>query len=267
LQKKFFLSGTKEELNPSLTLGVRNQAGSQKSQQGAKQAQAVLGANDMPLPAVQTKQAEPKGEENLTLQQRLESLEKPSEGNELQQNSAGVVVPKAESLQAVLVQALHSNDNALLDSCLSSSDAILIHNTVKRLPTVHILPFLKVLVERFQSKPGQGSSLIIWIRSLLTLHTSYLITVPDLTKSLSSLYLSVDSRLGVFKQLLELSGRLDLLLSQIQTNQTFDPRENTTYYQEVESEDEQEQEEEEEEGSGSESEDLEQDEMELEGED
>jgi len=40
-------------------------------------------------------------------------------------------------------------------------------------------------------------------------------TVPDLVKTLSILYLTVDARLNVFKKLLKLSGRLDLLLSQV----------------------------------------------------
>jgi len=58
---------------------------------------------------------------------------------------------------------------------------------------------------------------VTWIRAILIEHTSYLITLPDLVKSLSGLYLIVDSRLSVFKKLLKLSGRMDLLLSQIST--------------------------------------------------
>jgi len=57
--------------------------------------------------------------------------------------------------------------------------------------------------------------MVIWIRTILIEHTSYLMTLPDLVKSLSGLYLIVDSRLTVFKKLLKLSGRMDLLLSQI----------------------------------------------------
>ena len=41
-------------------------------------------------------------------------------------------------------------------------------------------------------------------------------TIPDLnTSSLSGLYQTVDSRLSSYDKLLKLSGRLDLLLSQI----------------------------------------------------
>ena len=86
---------------------------------------------------------------------------------------------------------------------------------VQRLPSTFVLPFLKSVIDKFQSKPSRGLTLITWIRALLIQHTSYLMTVPDLVKSLSVLYLTVDSRVTVFKKLLKLSGRLDLLLSQV----------------------------------------------------
>lgn len=40
-------------------------------------------------------------------------------------------------------------------------------------------------------------------------------TIPDLIKTLSGLYLIVDSRISVFKKLLQLQGRVDLILSQV----------------------------------------------------
>jgi hypothetical protein len=40
-------------------------------------------------------------------------------------------------------------------------------------------------------------------------------TVPNLSSSLSGLYQSIDQRLGSFKKLMQLGGRLDLIMSQI----------------------------------------------------
>jgi len=114
-----------------------------------------------------------------------------------------------------LIQALHSRDSGLLESVLTVADLKLIHNTVRRLPPKDILPLLKNLVDRFQSSPGRAANLVNWIRAVLVEHAPYLMTVPELVKSLSNLYMSVDSRLNSHKKLLQLAGRLDLLFSQI----------------------------------------------------
>ncbi len=87
------------------------------------------------------------------------------------------VVPKAESLQQMLVQALHSNDDKLLEECLEIGDVRVINTTVQRLPTSYILPFLTQVVQRFQAKPGRGKTLARWIRTVLLIHMAYLITV------------------------------------------------------------------------------------------
>jgi len=71
-------------------------------------------------------------------------------------------------------------------------------------------------------------------------HTSFLLTVPDLVKSLSTLYLAVDSRLSAFRKLEKLHGRLEVLLSQVQKirqqklqQQLHEsPNERTLYYDE-----------------------------------
>jgi hypothetical protein len=58
---------------------------------------------------------------------------------------------------------------------------------------------------------------ILLIVPWLTCLRSYLITVPDVVKQLSGLYLMVDNRLTNYNKLLKLQGRLDLLLSQVCT--------------------------------------------------
>ncbi|RUS12915.1 hypothetical protein BC938DRAFT_478293, partial [Jimgerdemannia flammicorona] len=113
-------------------------------------------------------------------------------------------MPKANSLQQMLVQALHSNDAQMLEACLSHSNPEIIKNTVRRLPTTYVIPFLTQIVIKFQQKPNRGEALLEWIKA-----------VPDLVKALSALYQTLDSRLLVFQKLLQLHGRLDLMMSQI----------------------------------------------------
>ncbi|KAL0088401.1 WD40-repeat-containing domain protein [Phycomyces blakesleeanus] len=128
-----------------------------------------------------------------------------------------IVAPSAGTLQNVLIQALHSNDVQLLEACLSHTRIDIVHRTVQRLPANHVIPLLFQLISRFQEKPNRGRNMLIWINAVLTLHTAYLMTVPDLVNKLSGFYQALDSRVGVFPKLLSLRGRLDMVQSQIDT--------------------------------------------------
>lgn len=129
--------------------------------------------------------------------------------------SAASAISTSGGLTAVLSQALHSGDDTSLELCLSYSDATVITNTLSRLPATYVVPFLTKCVAKLQAKPTRGAQLIPWIKSLLTCHTGYLLSLPDLLDRLASLYTLLDSRLTVYKKLLKLSGRLDLLMAQL----------------------------------------------------
>eukprot|EP00455_Lapot_gusevi_P034477 TRINITY_DN37_c0_g1_i1.p1 TRINITY_DN37_c0_g1~~TRINITY_DN37_c0_g1_i1.p1 ORF type:complete len:395 (+),score=96.03 TRINITY_DN37_c0_g1_i1:46-1230(+) len=152
--------------------------------------------------------SEPSLEERLA---RLNQNEKKKASGTKQVRGA----PRAESLQSVLVQALHTNDSNLLEYCLSNRNLQTITTTIDRLPTPFIIPFLTKVIDRFQSNPHRAWGLLVWIKQILSRHTAYLTSVPDLMQRLDTLYQSINGRLSVFKKLLKLSGRLDLLLSQI----------------------------------------------------
>eukprot|EP00007_Cunea_sp_BSH-02190019_P005796 CAMPEP_0174240642 /NCGR_PEP_ID=MMETSP0417-20130205/19799_1 /TAXON_ID=242541 /ORGANISM="Mayorella sp, Strain BSH-02190019" /LENGTH=675 /DNA_ID=CAMNT_0015319763 /DNA_START=65 /DNA_END=2089 /DNA_ORIENTATION=- len=146
-----------------------------------------------------------------TLYERLQSLQV----NEEADAPKKLDLPKAGSIHSVLIQALNTKDQERIDSCLAVTDAHIISETVDRLPTSFVLPFLTVVVDKFRAKPNRGPVLACWIRQILIRHTAYLMTVPHLSSSLSGLYQSIDQRLGSFKKLMQLSGRLDLIMSQI----------------------------------------------------
>ncbi|KAF9437951.1 WD repeat-containing protein 43 [Entomortierella beljakovae] len=150
--------------------------------------------------------------------------------------------PKANSLQQMLIQALHSNDLQLLEACLTFNNVEVIRNTVRRLPTTYVVPFLTQVIHKFQQKPSRGEALLEWIKAVLLIHTAYLMTVPDLIKKLSNFYQTLDSRVSVFQKLLNLHGRLDLVMSQIEMRQQYEAEDTTneaaTVYVEEEDEDE-----------------------------
>jgi U3 small nucleolar RNA-associated protein 5 len=100
--------------------------------------------------------------------------------------NTGPSVPSA-TLTTTLIQALHSADAPLLESCLSHTSPTLIRATVKRLSSGSlVLTLLEALVDRLgKGKKGrQGNAsvkrsrgLIEWVRQTLIVHVGFLVTV------------------------------------------------------------------------------------------
>lgn len=167
----------------------------------------------------------------------------------------------ASSLTRTLIQALHSSDSRLLETCLSHSDPLLIRSTVRKLPPQLAVPLLTACVDRLgrghraaNMKGGgggassqRGISLIAWVKVVLTVHSGHLMTVspcfvhgflslnpykflqmPDLITRLSGLHAVLTSRLALQESLLNLSGRLDMALSQMETRSPNAPTALTT---------------------------------------
>ncbi|KAJ6501565.1 WD40-repeat-containing domain protein [Mycena vitilis] len=146
------------------------------------------------------------------------------------------VVP-ANSLTRTLIQALHSSDTRLLETCLAHSDQTLIRNTVRRLPPQLAVPLITACVERLgrgaragNMKGGGGgassqraTTLIMWVKTVLAVHSGHLMTMPDLVARLSGLHATLSSRLALQENLLSLSGRLDMVLSQIEMRSSAAP--------------------------------------------
>ncbi|KAG6919548.1 hypothetical protein DXG01_004211 [Tephrocybe rancida] len=146
------------------------------------------------------------------------------------------VVP-ANSLTRTLIQALHSSDTRLLETCLAHSDQTLIRNTVRRLPPQLAVPLIIACVERLgrgaragNMKGGgggassqRGTGLITWVKTTLTVHSGHLMTIPDLVARLSGLHATLTSRLTLQESLLSLSGRLDMVISQIELRSSAAP--------------------------------------------
>ncbi|KAG6332987.1 hypothetical protein ID866_6103 [Astraeus odoratus] len=152
------------------------------------------------------------------------------------QQAAPDIVP-AHSLTRTLIQALHSSDSRLLETCLNHSDTSLISNTVRRLPPQLAVPLLLACLERLgrgaraaNMKGGGGGAssqramvLIAWIKTTLTVHSGHLITMPDLVARLAGLHATLTSRLALQDSLLSLNGKLDMVLSQIEMRSSSAP--------------------------------------------
>lgn len=106
----------------------------------------------------------------------------------------GLSVVPAASLTRTLIQALHSSDSRLMETCLAHSDTTLIRNTVRRLPPQLAVPLITACVERLgrgaragNMKGGgggassqRGTGLLIWVKTVLSVHGGHLMTVRGL---------------------------------------------------------------------------------------
>lgn len=124
-------------------------------------------------------------------------------------------LPRTTSAVSALVGALKTNDKDQLKIILSNCDVKFISSTIRQLPLSQVLPLLNELLNDFSDI---NFNTVMWIRQLLMIQKSYLVSTPDLMEKLSGLYNTIDERLEHFPDLIKLSGRLDLLLSHVENS-------------------------------------------------
>jgi hypothetical protein len=112
-----------------------------------------------------------------------------------------------------LNNALKFDDDNIINECLKQTDIEIVNSTVKDIDSSLSIILLEKLLDRYQKQELNSNNLILWIKSVLLLHTNFIIQQKNIVNILSPLYLSINNRLNTFSSLLDLSGRLDLLLS------------------------------------------------------
>lgn len=130
------------------------------------------------------------------------------------QNS--IQAPSGASLGTVLTQALKTNDVALLESCLHTTDLSTIRATIQRLDSPLAAILLQKLAERLHRRPGRAGSLMVWVQWSMITHGGYLATQRGLIKKLSEVNRVLDERSKALQHLLSLKGKLDMLDAQIE---------------------------------------------------
>lgn len=127
-----------------------------------------------------------------------------------------LTAPSATSLGTVLTQALRTNDQELLDSCLRVNDVDTIYSTIERLPSPLVGGLLQKLAERLHKRPGRPGMLMVWVQWSLATHGGYLATQPQLMKQTATLTRVLKERSSGLQPLLSLKGRLDMLQTQLE---------------------------------------------------
>ncbi|KAK9363191.1 Dip2/Utp12 family-domain-containing protein [Lipomyces starkeyi] len=174
--------------------------------------------------------SESENEEEITLADRVTALDtkskskpqmngkspsKPLDKDVSAQGGRTGAVPTIGSLSTILTQALRTNDQALLESCLSFLDVSVIKQTIIRLDPTLSATLLERLAERIARTPSRASQLSVWIRWIMVAHGGYLVGLPGLVNTLTNVRSTLARNAGTLSRLLALQGRLEMLSAQI----------------------------------------------------
>ncbi|GJQ12175.1 hypothetical protein GpartN1_g3966.t1 [Galdieria partita] len=119
----------------------------------------------------------------------------------------------------ILEQSLIHHDPKLLEKALASvTDKRQIQRTIGKLDSSYVVPLLRELIARFESNPNRAKVLLVWIQSILIRHASFLSSTGELVAELKRLQEVMEERLDVFQSILELEGRLELIISHSRRN-------------------------------------------------
>ncbi|XP_037668592.1 WD repeat-containing protein 43 [Choloepus didactylus] len=159
----------------------------------------------------QTEELESKrklGENEVSIEERLGAMDLDTKKEKADR-------PQTISFPVLLTQGLESNDSEMLNKVLQTRNLNLIKKTVLRMPLHAVIPLLQELTKRLQGHPNSAVIMVQWLKCVLTVHASYLSTLPDLVPQLGTLYQLMESRVKTFQKLSHLHGKLILLLTQV----------------------------------------------------
>lgn len=125
---------------------------------------------------------------------------------------------QTDNFAVLLVQGLESKDANILNKVFQTRKELIIKKTVSRIPLSAVLPLVEELTKRLQGHPFAAKLMVQWLKAVLTYHTSYLASLPDLVTQLGVLYHMIENRVKLFHKLTKLHGKLFLLTTQMATN-------------------------------------------------
>lgn len=157
-----------------------------------------------------------------TMEQKLESLNLLNKSESLEEQSASLAPPSADSVHILLKQALRADDHTELLKCLYNRDEKVIVKSISLLTPADALKLLKFFVSSIQSRGAKLVCLLPWLQSLHSRHMSSIVSQESSLLLLNSLYQLIDARTSTFKSALQLSTILDYRFSEIADDETDD---------------------------------------------
>ncbi|XP_047139220.1 WD repeat-containing protein 43 isoform X1 [Hydra vulgaris] len=123
-------------------------------------------------------------------------------------------IPSAGSFSQMLIQAIHSSDEVLLNEILFKTfpDTVL-RNTIRRVPVKLIGPLIINIVDKLQQNPNRSKILVSWLRVIMGVHLTHVMTNESISTALATLYNLLKVQQEVHPLLLNIQGKIDLLIS------------------------------------------------------
>lgn len=129
------------------------------------------------------------------------------------------------TVSVILSQALQANDNSLLETALNNRDDRMIRDTVARLRPPLAVLLLERLAERIARQSHRQGQLNVWVKWCLIIHGGYLVNIPNLMSSLSSLHSTLKRRSDLLPRLLVLETRIESTLNTLHQDNELQPEE------------------------------------------
>ena len=97
---------------------------------------------------------------------------------------------------------------------LDRADSVLIDNTVRTLPAQALMPLVTILQGYIKGRGVVNASHAKWLKSVLTIHAGYLVSVPACHTVLAPVYALLEARTQNYSQVLEVRGKLEMMTKQ-----------------------------------------------------
>mmetsp|Transcript_12358 Transcript_12358/g.37692 ORF Transcript_12358/g.37692 Transcript_12358/m.37692 type:complete len:605 (+) Transcript_12358:156-1970(+) len=153
--------------------------------------------------------------DDVTLEEKLAKI---GVSTKTEEAASGVeLTGGADSVVAVIAQALQTKDGSMLETALSSvRSKTSITSTVSKLPAESVVPFLSEISARIRTKPRRAAALSVWLRAVVTEHAGLLSSSggANVSNTLTKLSDCIEERVRMHRRLAMLEGRLELVLAQ-----------------------------------------------------
>jgi len=132
--------------------------------------------------------------------------------------------PNAGSFAQMLIQALHSNDEKMICEMLFNNNfsKTVLQNTIKRVPNKLVEKLLRIITDMLLWNPNRSSYLIQWLRTVMSVHLTFLLSSEISKEALAGLYRLVKTQEEIHMPLLNLRGKIDMVLSYVSGNTESD---------------------------------------------
>jgi len=149
----------------------------------------------------------------MSLEERLNAIDS-ADTSAPSRPDVGQAVPKTDSLAVLLQQGLQSNDLKILNNVLQRTDALFVRNTVSRLSPSVVILLVKELTRRMHGHAQSQRTVLLWVNSLLTIHKSFLTSLPDVDELLYPLRQLMQTPVELLDRLMQVNAQLKSFLAQ-----------------------------------------------------